>query len=235
MLNKRPLLDFYTGIVTIEQIFRTICETNDALEKELMKGKNIAQLSQENTRFCDMQNFILTHIETLELKQYAEYLMECMIDFNFKETSSVPSNTIIIYDNRLSVSDYDLVSHISLYYHTLNSAICAIDVCKELPLMVRDIVFVLCLLHDFGKNTKVQKKYKNKNESHDQTSARFALDTMSQFGINEELKNTIFTTLFYHHDTERKETTTYLPMLVEADVEARILEKKFIKMQKGIQ
>lgn len=235
MLKKRNLIDFYTSVAAVEQIFRTIVETNAALEKELLRDKNIRSLPEKNKKFCDMQNFILSHIESSELKQFAEYLMQSMIDNDFKGTSSVPTNTIIISDNGLVTSDYEIVSRITLYHHTLNCAICAIDVCKEQPLVIRDIVLTLCLLHDFGKNSKIQRHFKNKNESHDQTSARFAKEAMAKFDINEELQLTIFNTLFNHHNQERKESTIFLPLLIKSDIEARILEKKFIKMQKGIQ
>lgn len=233
MLKKHCLDTFYTSVLSVEHIFKTIVSVNEALEHELKKNLMTTQVPMKNMKFCDMQNFILSYIGTEELKLFANHLMQCMIDYDFKSTSSVPSNTIIVCENQFSVSDYEIVSKISLYHHTLNCAICAIDTCKEQPSMVRDIVLILCLLHDFGKNAKVQKLYKSKNESHDKTSARFAKEIMTQFDINEELQTTLFITLFNHHNQERKESTIFLPLLVKADIDARILEKKFIKNKNG--
>lgn len=70
------------------------------------------------------------------------------------------------------MSDYEIVSKINLFDHTINCAISSIEICKEQPQVIRDIVMVICLLHDAGKSPSVQRIPKI-NEAHDVLSMGF--------------------------------------------------------------
>ena len=236
MLRKRNLPDFYARLAATVEIFRTIGNTNDKLETSVISRNAIADKSSHEEKklsgLDDYQEYILSHIKTDEFVNLAQYLMLCMYEFDFKGVSSVPNNTTLI--NEFStLSDYEILSKTNLFNHTLNCALCSFEICKEQPQFIKDIVAIICLLHDFGKSPMVQKQFKDKNERHDQTSARFSIDVLEKFGLSEEIKKIIYTTLFNHHSDEKnKEQTIYSPFLINSDIAARTIEKRFIKGKK---
>lgn len=236
MLRKKDLEVFYSRLTATVEIFRTINNTNDSLEKSISSSAPLTEAVDDNSCKINVldayQGYILSRIETKEFANLAKYLMFCMHEFNFKGVSSVPNNTTLISEFS-TISDYEILSKTSLHNHTLNCALCSFEICKDQPQLIRDIVVNICLLHDFGKAPAVQKQFKDKNERHDQTSARFAVDVLEKFGLSEELKKIIYTTLFNHHSDEKnKEQTLYTPFLISSDIAARTIEKKFTKSRK---
>ncbi len=231
MLNKRvDLTEFYSKIGAIEELFKIINSKNSQLEQNavIKSQKSIVIDPAKNSHLEASQRYILSLIKTKELHAFAEFIMNYMVHNRFNNISSVPNNTIIVSEH-LGMSDYEIVSKINLFDHTINCAISSIEICKEQPQVIRDIVMVICLLHDSGKAPSVQKDFKNKNEAHDILSARFSKEAMQDFDISDELQRSIFVTLFNHHNQDKnKEQTMYSSFLVASDVTARKLEKKFI-------
>lgn len=233
MLGKRNLTDFYSQLAATSEVFTIIHESNNELEKVIISNLSVSNKEVvENPLLDAAQRYILSNIHESELRAFAEYLCVYMHTHNFKKESSVPRNTNFIGDF-VSVSDYDLLAKINLYNHTINCALCAIDECKEQPQAIKDIVIVIALLHDFGKCPAILVQFNDKNENHEKISARFALNALIDFDINEELKQIIFSTLFdYHTSDKEKEKTIYAPIVVKADIASRILEKKFLQGKK---
>jgi len=233
MLVKNSLPEFYVKLAATVEIFRTIYKTNESLEKSIESAipltKDTDLDSSRKNGLDDYQEYILSRIKTEEFSNLAKYLMLCMHEFNFKGVSSVPNNTTLISEFS-ALSDYEILSKTNLHNHTLNCALCSFEICKDQPQVIKDIVVNICLLHDFGKSPIVQKRFKDKNERHDQTSARFAIDVLEKFGLSAELKKIIYTTLFNHHSEEKnKEQTIYSPFLIQSDIAARTIEKRFSK------
>lgn len=233
MLIKRNLVEFYSGLASTAEIFSTINKQNKELEKQHEPIRLENKTEKANGIIEASQIYVLSKIKNNELLDVATKICSLMHEYKFKEISSVPRNTKL-YGEHFSTTDYETLSMINLYNHTINCAICSIDICKNEPQLIRDIVLIIALLHDFGKAPAIQNVFGDKNEDHEKVSAKFAKDLLDDFDdIPSELKETIFITLFnYHSEDKNKQTTIYLPLVIRADVAARVLEKKFIKGRK---
>lgn len=155
----------------------------------------------------------------------------------FKRTQSVSQNYdthLIKYNNR-----YKLLSSINLYSHTINVVVEAIKISidNKLPQQVQDIVILLAVLHDFGKNQLIAKEFQFEKENlgkHHRISANYAKFIMFEEslldveqGITKELIDMVYTTLRSHHE-EVKNNNMFLKLLINADTNARELELRGI-------
>lgn len=232
MLNKRNLSDFYSQLAATSEVFNIIHESNNELEKAIIGDALHKEDSPvDNHQLDSAQRYILSNIHGEQLRSIAEYLCVCMHTYEFKKNSSVPRNAILIGEH-ISTTDYDLLAKINLYNHTINCAVCAIDISKNQPQAIRDIIIVIALLHDFGKCQTILSQYDHVNENHEKISARFSENLLLDFDVSDELKQVIFSTLFDYHTADKdKEKTIYAPIVIQADIKSRILEKKFLKQK----
>ena len=93
------------------------------------------------------------------------------------------------------------------------------------------ISLCIALLHDFGKSARIAKKYtqdKDEANKHHKISANFAkyflldfLKTNKNSGINRDFIDTVYKTLYFHHDQDRKETSVFIRVLNDADKRVR--------------
>lgn len=233
MLVKRDLVEFYSGLASTAEIFNAINKQNKALEKEHSPlVLETAPEYESNTILEPSQVYVLSRVQNKELLDVATRICELMHEYKFKEISSVPRNAKL-YGDHFTTTDYEILARINLFNHTMNCAICSIETCKDEPRIVKDIVLVIALLHDFGKAPVIQSAYGEKNEAHEKISAKFAEELLNDFDVSQEIKDNIFVSLFnYHNEDKNKQTTIYLPLVVAADVAARVLEKKFIKSRR---
>lgn len=155
----------------------------------------------------------------------------------FKKSQSVSQKYdthLISYNNR-----YSLLSSINLYSHTMNVVVEAIKISIEnkLPQQVQDIVILLAVLHDFGKNQSIAQEFQFEKENtgiHHRISANYAKFIMYEEslldveqGITKELIEMVYTTLRNHHE-EVKNSNMFLKLLINADTNARELELRGI-------
>ncbi len=166
-----------------------------------------------------------------------ENLFILMDKNEFKKTQSISKKYdqhLISYNNR-----YELLSSINLYSHTINVVVEAIKISNEnkLPQQIQDIVILLAVLHDFGKNPIIAKNYQFEKDNigkHHRISANFAKFIMYEEslldveqGITKELTDMVYTTLRSHHE-EVKNNNMFLKLLINADTNARELELRGI-------
>ena len=155
----------------------------------------------------------------------------------FKKSPSVSSS----YDTHLFNNNnrYKLLSSINLYSHTMNVVVEAIKISIEnkLPQQVQDIVILLAVLHDFGKNPSIVREFKFEDDNsskHHRISANYAKFIMYEESllddeqcITKELIEMVYTTLRNHHE-EVKNSNMFLKLLINADTNARELELRGI-------
>ena len=232
MLKKQNLTEFYSQFAATVEVFNIMHESNNELEKAIIGNSQLQQnIAVVNPILDASQRYILSHVHDSQLHQIAEHLCECMHSFKFKKSSSVPRNTKLIGEHA-TTTDYELLAKINLYNHTINCAVCAIEASKNQPQKIRDIVIVIALLHDFGKSPKILRLFNNINADHEKISARFAENVLNDFNVSDELNQVIFSTLFDYHTSDKdKEKTIYAPIVIQADIASRILEKKFLNQK----
>lgn len=229
MLNKRNLQEFYTGIATVHQIFKTIANTNQKLEEQYLIDNPTPNVERKLVGLSAEQEYILAHVKTNELFQAIFELMTFMNTNKFDTCSSVPNH---IETTRKEKDSYDFLSRVNLLDHTLNCAVCSIEITVNEPQRIREITILVCLLHDFGKHPKVLSRYKKQPVGrHDKVSALFSQDFLKAHSDEEVFLDVVFTTLDNHHEKDEKilKTTIYLDFLKKSDERARTLEESFIK------
>ncbi|WP_457749124.1 HD domain-containing protein [Sulfurimonas sp.] len=155
-----------------------------------------------------------------------------MISYKFSSVSSVTNHQ----KNSNEKAHYELLSKYNLYDHTINCAICAIDIAekKKLPSLTKETLILLALLHDFGKEPTIAGKYgdieieatKTKHNIYSKYFAKSFLRKHVGKNINEENFEIVVNTLENHHYFGVKQTL-FLKLLREADTAARDAEEEF--------
>lgn len=231
LLKKRNLKEFYTGIATVHQIFKTIADNNQKLEEQYLVANPAPKIEKKLEGLTPEQEYILAHVKTDELFKAIFDLLVFMNVNKFDKHSSVPHN---VETTKAGKDSYDLTSRTNLYDHTLNCAVCSIEVTINQPQIIREITILLCLLHDFGKHPKIESRYpKQAIGRHDKISALFAQDFLKMYRDEQVFLDVVFATLDNHHEKDEKvlKTTIYLDILKESDEKARTMEQAFIKMR----
>ena len=231
VLQKRNLQEFYTSVATVHQIFKTIAGNNQKLEERYLTTNPIPVIEKKLLGLSAEQEYILAHVKTDELSQAIFDLLVFMNTNKFNKYTSVPNH---IQTSKMEKDSYGLVGRVNLYEHTLNCAVCAIEITISQPQIIREITILVALLHDFGKHPKIANQYpKQAIGRHDKVSALFAQDFLKIYRDEKIFLDVIFTTLDNHHEKDEKvlKTTIYLDILKNADEKARTMEESFVKLR----
>ena len=235
MLKKRDLKSFYTDIFVLNNIFKTVSNNNRKLEEGLTKNMPSSLSIETNKKelaYKDInepeKKFILRAIKEHRIFEIVVELFEDMHEYDFSSTPSVRNATIEGH-----ISSYSRLEKINLYDHTINCATSAIEIFIEenTPQTTANIVLLLALLHDFGKEERLFKKFNGDTRTnHCVISSRYARSKFSKYVntlLSKEELATIAETLEKHHNKYVQETE-YLRLLKRADGAARQKEEEFI-------
>lgn len=249
MLKKRDLLGMYSKVAGLHVVFEKIVNNNNRLEgayyrenpQALMKRENklIEEVDSSKKLLTSDERYILYHIEHVQMKNLIIALFQEMIFYKFNKVSSVPRHVHLKHLTN-KYSRYDIFDKVTLYQHTLNCAICAIEVCEKesAPNKIRENIILLSILHDFGKSTLLLEKLLDTKTHlqltrtkipHNIYSALYAETFLKNYigeAIQKETYLVIIQTLKDHHN-EYAEDTLWLKLLRLSDFLAKDKEEQF--------
>lgn len=251
MLKKNNVEDFYEKILVTHKLFEVVHKKNKSFESqhyadnpqlkiEFQKKEQVTKMLPQLTD--PAEKYIVSNISDSGIKKIAINLFSEMDKYSFHKTSSVPKNRESVL--RDSLTRYDLLSKIKLDNHTIYCAISAIEVCEknDVPSSIKDLVIILAICHDFGKEPEIFRKYKNKQDDlHNVVSAYYVKKTFRKYiskEIHQDTYKQLIYTLYHHHkppstsklyNPNEKKDSFLIKLLNEADHLAREKEQIFLE------
>ncbi len=231
--ETEDLTDFYSKLLVTNEVFNIIQEGNLRILNEQSKIMKQEELSADVEYLL---NFVNNH------KDLVLEIIKEMDNYAFKNLPSLNEKNFISFGGDSS-RYFILQDEIKLYPHTLNVAIQMADMLSESehPNNIIEIGILLALFHDFGKCPQIALNfYEEKNESHEKISANFAKHFLTAYNkrnpkgaISEEVIQTVYQTIYNHHNPVIIQKGIFLTMLIKADRNARDFELRMVKMRRA--
>ena len=211
--------DFYLGVIATNHVCEEIAKKNIHLSTKIEK---------ETETIIDLSNaspyamYLLSFVDSK--KDLIIDIFRLMALYKFSEIESVEPNFNSFGPES---SRYKHLSVVNLLDHTIHVAIeIAETMTKEqYPRQMVTTCIVLALLHDFGKAPQIILDFREEtNQRHHKVSANFSKQYLVEYsqkhkkcGVNHNFIQTIYDTLFFHHDMDRKQNSAFIDILSKAD------------------
>lgn len=226
------LNDFYLSIAATHHVCEEIAKKNILLGANTSDNNDVNLLNEKDLE--PTLAYLLTFIDTK--KNLVVELFKKMNEYRFQDIQSVETNFNSFGPES---SRYKILSVVNLYEHTIHVAIEMVEMLAEgkYPREMIATCLIIAILHDFGKSPQLQLSFREENnEKHHKVSANFAKQFLVDYsrknkksGVNENFINTVFETLYYHHDMDRKQKGAFLEFLIKADRRTRDKELLLIR------
>lgn len=229
------LKDFYLSIAATHHVCEEIAKKNIHLAEQKLIAEEIKIIDDKD--LDPSLAYLLSFVGTK--KDLIIQLFNKMIEYRFDSIESVEKNFNSFGPES---SRYKMLNVVNLFDHTMHVAIEMAEMLAEgkYPKEMISTCLVIAILHDFGKAPQIQLDFREEtNQRHWKVSANFAKQFLVQYskknrktGVNEGFINTVFETLFQHHDVDRKKNGAFLDLLIKADRTARDKELLLIRGNK---
>jgi hypothetical protein len=236
------LVKFYENIAVTNEVYNIIEKTREAclikedVENELKRMENRIINTDELAIHDSIIHYLILAIGPEHQNIIIKLFLE-MEKYDFKNCKSVVEE---FNGAGQTESQYEKLAKINLYDHTVNCAIQTVEqlTASDTPIHAIGISLIISILHDFGKAPLLKNKYGRANFRHQNISAEYAKEILSEmqekelYEVNKELIDIVYKTLNQHHSS-KQEQNIFLDILNAADFAAREKEEKYLKIQKG--